>query len=295
MNGKLKKLFQQKVDGKTIIVTGASSGIGLTVSKYLAAAGAHVLLLARTKEKLDEVKAEIEAEGGKATVFPCDLNDMESIDAVSKEILASVDHIDILVNNAGRSIRRAVHESVDRFHDFERTMQLNYFGAVRLVLNVLPHMMQRKDGQIINISSIGVLANATRFSAYVASKAALDAFSRCLSAEVHSHKIAITSIYMPLVRTPMIAPTKMYNYVPTLSPEQAADLIAYAIVKRPKKIATNLGRLASITYAIAPDVNNILMSIGFNLFPSSTASVGEQEKLNIMQRAYARLFPGDHW
>ncbi|AZM39536.1 MULTISPECIES: SDR family NAD(P)-dependent oxidoreductase [unclassified Acinetobacter] len=295
MNAKLKKLFQQKVDGKTIIVTGASSGIGLTVSKYLAQAGAHVLLLARTKEKLDEVKAEIEAEGGKASVFPCDLNDMESIDAVSKEILASVDHIDILINNAGRSIRRAVHESVDRFHDFERTMQLNYFGAVRLVLNLLPHMMQRKDGQIINISSIGVLANATRFSAYVASKAALDAFSRCLSAEVHSHKIAITSIYMPLVRTPMIAPTKIYKYVPTLSPEQAADLIAYAIVKRPKKIATNLGRLASITYAIAPDVNNILMSIGFNLFPSSTASIGEQEKLNLVQRAYARLFPGEHW
>ena len=295
MNAKLKKLFQQKVDGKTIVVTGASSGIGLTVSKYLAQAGAHVLLLARTKEKLDEVKAEIEAEGGKASVFPCDLNDMESIDAVSKEILAAVDHIDILVNNAGRSIRRAVHESVDRFHDFERTMQLNYFGAVRLVLNILPHMMQRKDGQIINISSIGVLANATRFSAYVASKAALDAFSRCLSAEVHSHKIAITSIYMPLVRTPMIAPTKIYKYVPTLSPEQAADLIAYAIVKRPKKIATNLGRLASITYAIAPDVNNILMSIGFNLFPSSTASIGEQEKLNLMQRAYARLLPGEHW
>ncbi|MBY3626271.1 SDR family NAD(P)-dependent oxidoreductase [Acinetobacter sp. CUI P1] len=295
MNAKLKKLFQQKVDGKTIIVTGASSGIGLTVSKHLAQAGAHVLLLARTKETLDEVKAEIEANGGKASVFPCDLNDMESIDAVSKEILASVDHIDILINNAGRSIRRAVHESIDRFHDFERTMQLNYFGAVRLVLNVLPHMMQRKDGQIINISSIGVLANATRFSAYVASKAALDAFSRCLSAEVHSHKIAITSIYMPLVRTPMIAPTKIYKYVPTLSPEEAADLIAYAIVKRPKKIATNLGRLASITYAIAPDVNNILMSIGFNLFPSSTASIGEQEKLNLIQRAYARLFPGEHW
>ncbi len=295
MNAKLKKLFQQKVNGKTIIVTGASSGIGLTVSKYLAQAGAHVLLLARTKDKLDEVKAEIETEGGKASVFPCDLNDMESIDAVSKEILASVDHIDILINNAGRSIRRAVHESIDRFHDFERTMQLNYFGAVRLVLNILPHMMQRKDGQIINISSIGVLANATRFSAYVASKAALDAFSRCLSAEVHSHKIAITSIYMPLVRTPMIAPTKIYKYVPTLSPEEAADLIAYAIVKRPKKIATNLGRLASITYAIAPDVNNILMSIGFNLFPSSTASIGEQEKLNLVQRAYARLFPGEHW
>ena len=295
MNSRLQKQLIKKVEGKNIIITGASSGIGLTAAKQLANAGAHVILMARTKEKLEEVKAEIEAEGGQASVFPCDLNDMDSIDKVSKEIQASFDHIDILVNNAGRSIRRAVHESVDRFHDFERTMQLNYFGAVRLVLNLLPDMMARKQGQIINISSIGVLANATRFSAYVASKAALDAFSRCLSAEALSHKIALTSIYMPLVRTPMIAPTKMYNYVPTLSPEQAADLIAYAIVKRPKKIATNLGRLASITYAIAPNVNNVLMSIGYNLFPSSTASVGKQEKLNIMQKAYARLFPGEHW
>ena len=295
MNQKLEQLFEQKVQGKIALITGASSGIGLTVAKRLAAAGAHVLLVSRTEETLKEVQAEIQADGGQASVFPCDLNDMNSIDDVSKQILASVDHIDILINNAGRSIRRAVHESVDRFHDFERTMQLNYFGAVRLVLNILPQMMHRKDGQIINISSIGVLANATRFSAYVASKAALDAFSRCLSAEVHSHKISITSVYMPLVRTPMIAPTKMYKYVPTLSPEQAADLVAYAIVKRPKKVATHLGRLASITYSIAPEINNKLMSIGFNLFPSSSASVGKQDKLNLVQRAYARLFPGEHW
>ncbi|RZG88709.1 SDR family NAD(P)-dependent oxidoreductase [Acinetobacter sp. WCHAc060033] len=295
MNQKLEQLFQQKVQGKVALITGASSGIGLTVAKKLAATGAHVLLVSRTEETLKEVQAEIQAEGGQADIFPCDLNDMNAIDEVSKQIIASVDHIDILINNAGRSIRRAVHESVDRFHDFERTMQLNYFGAVRLVLNILPQMMGRKDGHIINISSIGVLANATRFSAYVASKAALDAFSRCLSAEVHSHKIAITSVYMPLVRTPMIAPTKIYKYVPTLSPEQAADLVAYAIVKRPKKVATNLGRLASITYSIAPGINNKLMSIGFNLFPSSTASVGEQQKLNLVQRAYARLFPGEHW
>ncbi|MDN5691840.1 MAG: SDR family NAD(P)-dependent oxidoreductase, partial [Acinetobacter sp.] len=294
-NQKLEQLFQKKVQGKIALITGASSGIGLTVAKKLAAAGAHVLLVSRTEETLKEVQAEIQAEGGQADIFPCDLNDMDAIDEVSKQIIASVDHIDILINNAGRSIRRAVHESVDRFHDFERTMQLNYFGAVRLVLNILPQMMVRKDGQIINISSIGVLANATRFSAYVASKAALDAFSRCLSAEVHSHKIAITSVYMPLVRTPMIAPTKIYKYVPTLSPEQAADLVAYAIVKRPKKVATNLGRLASITYSIAPGINNKLMSIGFNLFPSSTASVGEPQKLNLVQRAYARLFPGEHW
>ena len=295
MNLKLEQLFEAKVQDKVALITGASSGIGLTVAKKLAAQGAHVLLVARTQETLEQVQAEIEAAGGKATIFPCDLNDMAAIDAVSEKILASVEHIDFLINNAGRSIRRAVHESVDRFHDFERTMQLNYFGAVRLVLNVLPQMMNRRDGHIINISSIGVLANATRFSAYVASKAALDAFSRCLSAEVHSHKIAITSVYMPLVRTPMIAPTKIYNYVPTLSPEQAADLVAYAIVKRPKKVATTLGRLASITYSIAPGINNKLMSIGFNLFPSSSASVGKQDKLNFAQRAYARLFPGEHW
>lgn len=295
MNKKLEKLFQDKVHDKIALVTGASSGIGMTVAKRLASAGAHVLLIARTEEKLLEVKAEIEQAGGKASVYPCDLNEMDAIDAVSKQILADVDHIDILINNAGRSIRRAVHESLDRFHDFERTMQLNYFGAVRLVLNILPHMINRKNGQIINISSIGVLANATRFSAYVASKAALDAFSRCLSAEVHSHKISITTVYMPLVRTPMIAPTKIYKYVPTLSPEQAADLVAYAIVKRPKKIATHLGYLSSITYAVAPEINNKLMSIGFNLFPSSSASVGEQEKLNLLQRTYARLFPGEHW
>ncbi len=295
MNQKLEQLFHAKVHNKVALITGASSGIGLTVAKKLASQGAHVLLVSRTEETLKEVQAEIQAEGGQASIFPCDLNDMQAIDAVSEQILASVDHIDFLINNAGRSIRRAVHESVDRFHDFERTMQLNYFGAVRLVLNVLPHMIARQDGHIINISSIGVLANATRFSAYVASKAALDAFSRCLSAEVHSDKIAITSVYMPLVRTPMIAPTKIYNYVPTLSPEQAADLIAYAIVKRPKKVATHLGRLASITYAIAPGINNKLMSIGYNLFPSSSASVGKTQKLNIVQRAYARLFPGEHW
>lgn len=295
MKSRLQKHLLKRVQGKTILITGASSGIGLTAAHRLADAGAHVLLVARTKETLDQVKEEIEAKGGMATVFPCDLNNLDAIDEVSKQILASVDHIDILINNAGRSIRRAVHESVDRFHDFERTMQLNYFGAVRLVMNILPHMMIRRQGHIINISSIGVLANATRFSAYVASKAALDAFSRCLSAEVNSHKIAITSIYMPLVRTPMIAPTKIYKYVPTLSPEEASDLIAHAIVKRPKKVATGLGRLASITYAIAPDINNKLMSIGYNLFPSSSASVGQSQKLNWVQKAYARIFPGEHW
>ena len=295
MNKKLQKQLIDNVKNKIVLITGASSGIGYTTAKRLARAGAHVVLVARTLETLLEVQKEIETEGGIATVFPCDLNDMDSIDQVSGDILAQFDHIDILINNAGRSIRRAVHESIHRFHDFERTIQLNYYGSVRLILNILPSMIARRAGHIINISSIGVLANATRFSAYVASKAALDAFSRCLSAEVHAHKVKVTSIYMPLVRTPMIAPTKIYKYVPTLSPEQASDLIAKAIIKRPKRIATGLGRLASITYSIAPDINNQLMSIGFNLFPSSSASVGKQEKLNFIQKAYIRLFPGEHW
>lgn len=300
MASSIQKRLPAVVKNKVALITGASSGIGLTVAKQLAGAGAHVLLVARTQEKLEEVKQEIEAAGGKASVFPCDLNDMRSIDECAKKILAEVGHIDILINNAGRSIRRAVAESIDRFHDFERTMQLNYFGAVRLILSVLPHMIDRKNGHIINISSIGVLANATRFSAYVASKAALDAFSRCLSAEVHAHNISLTSIYMPLVRTPMIAPTKMYKYVPTLSPEQAADMVAKALIEKPKSIATKVGTFASVSYALVPKFNDMVMSVGYNLFPSSVAAVGDNAnkksgKLNLAQRAFARLVPGEHW
>ena len=294
-----------RLEGKVAIVTGAGRGIGRGEALLLAEEGAKVVVNdlggsvggeGEDQRPAEQVAEEIRAAGGEAVANFDSVATMEGGENIVKTAVEAFGGLDILINNAGRSIRRAVHESYDRFHDFERTMQLNYFGAVRLVLNILPHMIQRKDGQIINISSIGVLANATRFSAYVASKAALDAFSRCLSAEVHAHKIAITSIYMPLVRTPMIAPTKIYKYVPTLSPEQAADLIAYAIVKRPKRMATNLGRLASMTYSVAPGINNMFMSIGFRLFPSSDAAKGEKtEKLNWAQKAYARIFPGEHW
>ncbi|MBI3171536.1 MAG: SDR family oxidoreductase, partial [Hydrocarboniphaga effusa] len=218
---KVSRRATQKLASKVAIVTGASSGIGFITARKLAAAGARVILVARTKEKLEETQRIIQKAGGEAHVYPCDLNSMEAIDAMADKVLQEFGHVDILINNAGRSIRRAVLESLDRFHDFERTMQLNYFGAVRLILKVLPSMTERKSGQIINISSIGVLANAARFSAYVASKSALDASSRCLSAEVVHKNINITAIYMPLVRTPMIAPTKMYNYVPAWSPEKA--------------------------------------------------------------------------
>ena len=217
---------------------------------------------------------------------------------MSAEVLRDFGHVDVLINNAGRSIRRAVFESFDRFHDFERTMQLNYFGAVRLIMNLLPGMAKQKSGHIINISSIGVLANAARFSAYVASKSALDAFSRCLSAEVKSRNIDITAIYMPLVRTPMIAPTKMYDYIPTWSPEDAADTVVKAILDKPKSIATTVGTAAAVSYAIWPKANDWVLSKGFQLFPSSSAAKGKKdggEKLTLEQTVFANIFKGEHW
>ncbi|SFF23239.1 Short-chain dehydrogenase [Fontimonas thermophila] len=287
----------QKLAGKVAVVTGASSGIGFAVAKKLAASGAKVILVARTREKLEATQKIIEKMGGEAHVYPCDLNDMQAIDACAQKILADFDHVDILINNAGRSIRRAVMESLDRFHDFERTMQLNYFGAVRMILNFLPMMAKRKSGHIVNISSIGVLANAARFSAYVASKAALDAFGRCLSAEVKHLNIEVTAIYMPLVRTPMIAPTKLYDYVPTWSPEKAADTVMRAILEKPKSIATPLGTAAAISYALWPKVNDYILNKGFQLFPSSAAAKGRKEggKPTLEQVVFANLFKGEYF
>ncbi|SEQ82633.1 Short-chain dehydrogenase [Solimonas aquatica] len=287
----------QKLGGKVAVVTGASRGIGMVVSKKLAAAGAKVVLVSRKREKLEELQKVIEAAGGEAHVYPCDLNDMEAIDRCSQDILKDFGHVDILINNAGRSIRRAVFESLDRFHDFERTMQLNYFGAVRMILNFLPSMAKQKNGHIVNISSIGVLANAARFSAYVASKAALDAFGRCLSAEVKHRNIEITAIYMPLVRTPMIAPTKIYDYVPTWSPEKAGDTVMHALLKRPKSIATPLGTAAQLSYALWPKLNDYILNKGFHLFPSSEASKGRKEgaKPTLEQVVFANIFKGEYF
>jgi short-subunit dehydrogenase len=219
---------------------------------------------------------------------------MDDIEDVSKRILADFGHVDVLVNNAGRSIRRSVHESVNRFHDFERTMDVNYFGAVKIILGLLPTMIGRKKGQIVNISSIGVLANSPRFAAYVASKSALDAFSRCLAAEVKGDNIKVTNIFMPLVRTPMIAPTKLYRYMPALMPDEAAMMIAKAIVHKPNSIASNMGRFASATYSLAPAINVGIQSIGYRIFPSSTAAQTTDSKPNLAQRIFAKILPGEH-
>jgi NAD(P)-dependent dehydrogenase (short-subunit alcohol dehydrogenase family) len=292
----LPKHATQKLAGKVVIVTGASSGIGFNVAKKLGAAGAKVILVARTREKLEQTQQIIHKAGGEAHVYPCDLNDMKAIDDCAQAVLKDFGHVDILINNAGRSIRRGVMESTTRFHDFERTMQLNYFGAVRMILNLLPSMAQRRVGQIVNISSIGVLANASRFSAYVASKAALDAFSRCLSAEVKDKNIEITAIYMPLVRTPMIAPTKMYDYVPTWSPDHAANVVMKAIIEKPKSIATPLGTAAAVSYALWPKLNDYVLNKSFKLFPSSSAAKGrkEGEKPSLEQVVFANVFRGEY-
>ncbi len=288
-----------RVRDKVVVVTGGSSGIGHATAHKLAEAGARVIIVARDPEKLEATRKEIAAAGGTCFTYSCDLADMTAIDALAKKILGEHKVVDFLVNNAGRSIRRAVLNSLDRFHDFERTMQLNYFGPVRLILAFLPAMAAQKRGHVINISSIGVLSRAPRFSAYVASKSALDAFSECAASEVVDKGIHFTNINMPLVRTPMIAPTKIYENLPTLSPEEAAGLVVEAIVHRPVRIATRLGIFGAVCHAIAPKVTQVLLNTAFNMFPDSSAAQGrkdaEPQPLTAEQMAFAQLTQGIHW
>jgi NAD(P)-dependent dehydrogenase (short-subunit alcohol dehydrogenase family) len=286
------------VEDKVVVITGASSGIGHATALMMARAGARVMIVARGAEKIEETCSEIEAEGGKAWGYPCDITDMDACDALIDHIYETHGSVDILVNNAGRSIRRSIALSYDRFHDFERTMQLNYFGCLRLVLRTLPGMAKQRSGHVINISSIGVLTNAPRFSAYVASKAALDAFSRCAASEYSDTGIGFTTINMPLVRTPMIAPTRMYDNVPTITPEEAAAMIKQAVIYRPQRIATRLGVFAQLLHAVAPKVAEIIMNSAFRMFPDSAAAKGideGQEQASQEQIAFASLMRGIHW
>jgi thioester reductase-like protein len=283
---------------KHVLITGASSGIGRATALKLAAVGAVPLLVARNVEKLEEVRAEIVAGGGTAYVYAADLADMDSIDRLTTRVLADHSNLDMLVNNAGRSIRRSIALSYDRFHDFERTMQLNYFGAVKLIIGLLPHMRERGSGHIVNISSIGVQTNPPRFSAYVASKAALDAFTRVVASEVVGDGVTFTTIHMPLVRTPMIAPTKMYDAFPAITPEQAADMICEALRTRPKRIGTRLGTFGEVAYALSPRAVDRILYLAYRVFPDSAASKGQEnveEKASFEQIAMATLTRGVHW
>ena len=289
-----------QVQGKVVLVTGGSSGIGLATAHKLAEAGAVTIICGRDAGKLAAAKKEVAAKGFALITYPVDIADMADCDRFVQLVLANHGAVDILVNNAGRSIRRGIESSYDRFHDFERTMQLNYFGALRLTMGLLPTMVAQRRGQVINISSIGVLTNAPRFSAYVASKAALDAWTRCAASEFSDINIKFTTINMPLVRTPMIAPTKIYQNVPTLAPEEAADLIANAIVYKPVRIATRLGILGVVVHALVPRVAQIVMNTSFRMFPDSGAAKLEDggkkaAPMNADQMALQQLLRGVHF
>jgi NAD(P)-dependent dehydrogenase (short-subunit alcohol dehydrogenase family)/thioester reductase-like protein len=286
------------INGRTALITGASSGIGRAAAKKIARAGGIPILVARNMEKLEETKAEIESEGGTAYAYSADLSDLDAIDDLVKRVLSEHVAVDVLVNNAGRSIRRSMTLSQDRFHDYERTMQLNYFGAIKLIMGLAPHMRERGSGHVVNISSIGVQTNPPRFSAYVASKAALDAWTRVVSSEVVGDGITFTTIHMPLVRTPMIAPTKIYDSFPTISPDEAADLICEAIRSRPKQINTRLGTFGEVAYALAPKAVDQILHMAYKVFPDSAAAKGEKdpdEKASMEQVAMANLMKGVHW
>ncbi|MBV1775662.1 SDR family oxidoreductase [Burkholderiaceae bacterium DAT-1] len=268
----LDRSLEGTLKGKVVAITGASSGIGKAAAIRLLTAGATVVTIARDAEKLELARAELAELGLTLHCYQGDLSNADDCARFVEQVNADHGGVDVLINNAGRSIRRAIEASFDRFHDFERTMQLNYFGSLRLTMGVLPGMIERKRGHIINISSIGVLTNAPRFSAYVASKAAMDAWTRCAAAEFCDRHIEFTTINMPLVKTPMIAPTKLYNNVPTLTPEDAADMIAEAVVYRPVRIATRLGIFGAVVHAFMPRVAQIIMNTSFRMFPDSDAA-----------------------
>lgn len=249
------------MQGKTIIITGASSGIGEAAAKALARGGAHLCLVARREDELARVKADIEREGGSATIYPTDLSDLTAIDACCVTILRDHPRLDVLINNAGRSIRRPIKESLDRFHDYERTMQLNYFGAVRMILNLLPRFYAQHRGHIINVSSVSALVPTPRFSAYVASKCALDGFSRSIAAELIGDGITVTTINYPLVKTPMTAPTKIYQYLPQMDVEVAAGWIVTAVKKRPARKTSLFGEAFGVITTALPGTTT--KSFGF--------------------------------
>jgi short-subunit dehydrogenase len=293
--GVLAPSLEDAVSGRVVMITGASSGIGETTALKVGQAGGTVLLVARTREKLQTVADQIDRLGGVAYVHPCDLSDTDDIDRMAAEVLEQHQAVDVLINNAGKSIRRSVDRTYERFHDYQRTMQLNYFGPVKLILDLLPSMRERKAGHIINISTIGLQVNTPRFAAYVASKAALDAFSRSLAPEVIGDGVHVTTIYMPLVRTPMIAPTKIYDRFPTMSPDEAAGLITEAIRKRPKRVGTTMGNLGQLTYAIVPGAQDLVANRAYHLIPEGDGKKAKPTEPTAEQRAFIRATRGVHW
>jgi thioester reductase-like protein/NADP-dependent 3-hydroxy acid dehydrogenase YdfG len=262
------------LEGRHVIITGASSGIGRASAIAVAERGATVFALARNADALDQLVAEIRATGGQAHAFSCDVTDSTSVEHTVKDILGRFDHVDYLVNNAGRSIRRSVVNSTDRLHDYERVMAVNYFGAVRMVLALLPHWRERRFGHVVNVSSAGVQARNPKYSSYLPTKAALDAFADVVGSETLSDHITFTNIHMPLVRTPMIAPSHRLNPVPAISPERAAAMVVRGLVDKPARIDTPLGTLAEAGNYFAPRTSRRILHQLYLGYPDSAAARG---------------------
>jgi len=262
------------VNGKTVLVTGGSSGIGRATALKLAEAGAKVLIVARDPAKLAQVRTEAEERGWQLAAYACDLTDSAECERFLTRLRTEHVHVDILINNAGRSIRRAIENTYGRMHDYERLMQINYFAAVRVTLGLLPEMVERGGGTVVIVSSIGVLTNAARFAGYNASKAALEAFARCAAGEYNNRGIRFSIVNLPLVRTPMVAPTRIFARFPLIEPEHAADMVCSAIVHRSERLATRLGVLAQIIELLLPSLNRAIMSEAFRIFPESAAARG---------------------
>lgn len=284
------RALRERVSGKAVVVTGASSGIGEALAERLGEAGAKVLLVARSADKLDEMKRAIEASGGVAFAYAADLSSAEDTRRAVEAILADHGQVDILVNNAGISIRRSVAKSYDRLHDFERTLALNFLGAVRLIMGFLPGMRAQKQGQIINVSTVGVQVNAPRYGAYIASKAALDAFSRVLAVEVLKDGVKVTTIYMPLVKTPMMESTTIYQSFPMRNANQAADLIVEGIVHQPKRVAIPVGNLFEFAYGVAPKAIDRVLNAAYQLYPESGDKKDQRDPVSRDAAMFQRVF-----
>ncbi len=294
----IDQTLRGQIEGKVVLVTGGSSGIGKATVRKMAEGGAIAVTIARDAQALEETRREFEANGLRLITHAVDVANPEQCAAFVKLMTEEYGGVDILVNNAGRSIRRGIENSFDRFHDFERTMEVNYFGALRLTMGFLPGMIAKRKGHVINISSIGVLTNAPRFSAYVASKAAMDAWARCAASEFADRGIEFTTINMPLVKTPMIAPTKLYDQVPTLSPEDAADMIVEAIIHKPVRIATRLGIFGALLHSLTPKAAQIMMNTSFRMFPDSSAAAQkkpESVEQTADQIAFSQIMRGIHF
>jgi short-subunit dehydrogenase len=282
--------LRERVADRAVMITGASSGIGEALAYRLGAAGAKVLLVARSLEKLEVIQQGIEAHGGRAFVYAADLSDAKDTERLVAAVLAEHGRVDVLVNNAGISIRRSVQKSYERVHDFERTLELNFLGAVRLIMGFLPGMRAAKQGQILNVSTIGVQVNVPRYGAYIASKAALDAFSRVLAVEALKDGVKVTTIYMPLVKTPMMKSTTIYDAFPMRTADEAADLIVDGIVRQPKRVATPVGNLFEFAYGLAPNAIDRVLNAAYQLYPESGDKKDQREPASGDAAMFQRVF-----